>query len=177
MNMHIDINEYAIIGKSNTLIFRRLVPTSTGDVWTWLTENHRRRQWLADGEMTLSEGTEFELVWRNDDLDKAPDEIVEGTSSSHSMRCVVTEIEPGRALSFTWMNSGGVSFGLAQKGAGTVLEIVHKELPDRENLIRIAAGWHAHLDILDARIRGVRPEPFWESWRRLRAEYDQRIAA
>ena len=36
-------------------------------------------------------------------------------------------------------------------------------------LLGVSAGWHLHLDILEARVRGIEPAPFWDGWRRLRA--------
>jgi len=39
----------------------------------------------------------------------------------------------------------------------------------------VSAGWHAHLDMLVARMTGQEPEPFWDHWVKLKAEYDPRI--
>lgn len=36
---------------------------------------------------------------------------------------------------------------------------------------------HAHLGVLVARVRGERPEPFWDSWSRLNKDYARRIPA
>ena len=41
--------------------------------------------------------------------------------------------------------------------------------------MNVSAGWHAHLDILAARISGAVPPPFWDGWLRLKKEYGQRI--
>jgi hypothetical protein len=41
----------------------------------------------------------------------------------------------------------------------------------------VGAGWHMHLDILVARMRGGEPEPFWGGWSRLKNEYERRVPA
>ena len=46
--------------------------------------------------------------------------------------------------------------------------MIHRRLPDRESLLGVGAGWHAHLDMLVARLTGKEPEPFWDGWSRLR---------
>ncbi len=39
---------------------------------------------------------------------------------------------------------------------------------DRRSMQEVAASWHMHLDILVARATGKEPEPFWDSWSRLK---------
>ena len=56
-----------------------------------------------------------------------------------------------------------------------LLTVIHRRLPDRGMMLGVSAGWHAHLDMLVARLTGTEPEPFWDGWSRLKAEYDQRI--
>ena len=56
-----------------------------------------------------------------------------------------------------------------------LLTILHARAPDRKTLLNVSAGWHTHLDILVARVSGKEPSPFWETWQRLRAEYDQQL--
>jgi hypothetical protein len=42
-------------------------------------------------------------------------------------------------------------------------------------MVGVSTGWHAHLDMLAARLSGEESEPFWDRFSRLRAEYDRRI--
>ena len=42
-------------------------------------------------------------------------------------------------------------------------------------MVGVSTGWHAHLDMLAARLNGETSEPFWDGFNRLRAEYDRRI--
>ena len=42
-------------------------------------------------------------------------------------------------------------------------------------MVGVSTGWHAHLDMLVARLTGEEPGPFWDGFTRLQAEYDRRI--
>jgi len=43
--------------------------------------------------------------------------------------------------------------------------------------LNVASGWHAHLDLLEARMRDRQPEPFWVAVARLKADYDRQLPA
>jgi len=55
--------------------------------------------------------------------------------------------------------------------------LVHRRLPDRPTLLRVAAGWHSHLDVLVARSSGKEPAAFWDGMIGLLEDYDKRIPA
>ncbi len=56
-----------------------------------------------------------------------------------------------------------------------LLTVIHRRLPDRGMTLGVSAGWHAHLNVLAARLSGEEPEPFWDGWSRLKAEYERRM--
>ena len=56
-----------------------------------------------------------------------------------------------------------------------LLTLTHCRLPDGARL-NIAAGWHAHLDLLVASVTGAQKGPFWDGWKRLRDAYERRLA-
>ncbi len=89
----------------------------------------------------------------------------------------ITELDPPRRLAFTWAGSGDVSFELEPKGDRVLLTVTHRRLPDRSTLLNVSAGWHAHLDVLKARMNAGTAGSFWEAWERLKAEYDRRLPA
>ena len=92
------------------------------------------------------------------------------------MESRITELDPPRKLSFTWgKGSGDVSFELEPRGERVLLTVTHRRLPDRGMMVGVSTGWHAHLDMLVARLSGETSEPFWDRFSRLRAEYDRRI--
>jgi len=160
-----------------TLKIERLLPGPIERVWAFLTESELRRQWLAAGEMQPKAGTAFTFTWRNDELTETPGERPEGFPATHSMHSRIVEFDPPRKLVFEWNNSGNVSFELEPKGTKVLLTVIHRRLPDRATLLKVAAGWHAHLDVLVLRAEGKTPTDFWTGWQRLHKAYGERIPA
>jgi uncharacterized protein YndB with AHSA1/START domain len=168
---------YGELTESATLRIVRLLPGPIERVWAYLTDSKLRRQWLASGNMEMKVGAPFELVWRNDELNNPPSPRPPGRPEEHRMQSRITELDPPRKLAFAWDRSGDVSFELDPKGDEVLLTVIHRRLPDRETLLRVASGWHMHLDVLVARATGKEPEPFWDGWARLHTEYDRRLPA
>lgn len=56
-----------------------------------------------------------------------------------------------------------------------LLTLTHSRIADRSTRLNVSAGWHAHLDVLSARLAGAEPEPFWDEWLQLKAEYEKRL--
>ena len=158
-----------------TLRIERLLPGPMERVWAYLTESDLRRQWLAAGNMELALGASFELVWRNNELNNPPTAEATNSQVDHRMLCHITELDPPRRLAFTWQGSGDVSFELTPSGEQVLLTVIHRRLPDRTMLLKVAAGWHMHLDILVARANADMPAPFWDGWNRLQKDYDTRF--
>jgi uncharacterized protein YndB with AHSA1/START domain len=177
MNHVATLDAYGVVTEPATLTIERLLPGPIDRVWAYLTQSELRRQWFAAGDMELKLGATVELHWRNDELTNPPGERPPGSSSEHTLECRITELDPPRRLAITWGRSGGVSFALDSVGEEVRLTLVHRRLPDRETMLKVGAGWHAHLDLLVARITGAAPAPFWDTWTRLKHEYDARIPA
>jgi uncharacterized protein YndB with AHSA1/START domain len=126
--------------------------------------------------MEMKVGAPFELVWRNSELTNPPGKRPEGLGEEHRMESHIIELDPPRKLSFTWgKGSGDVSFELESRGERVLLTVTHRRLPDRRMMLGVSTGWHAHLDMLVARLTGEEPGPFWDGFTRLKAEYDRRI--
>lgn len=159
-----------------TLRIHRTLPGPIERVWSYLTKSDLRRQWLASGEMDLKVGATFELVWRNDELTRSPGQRPPGFAEEHRMQGRITELDPPRKLAITWGKTGGVSFELQPSGKEVLLTIVHHRVTERTTLLNVSAGWHMHLDVLVARSNGLEPEAYWDGWKRLRTEYDQRFS-
>jgi uncharacterized protein YndB with AHSA1/START domain len=166
---------YGVLTEPATVRIERLLPGPVERVWAYLTESNLRRQWLAAGDMELKVGTPFELVWRNDELTDPPGERPDGFGGEHRMQSRIIELDPPRRIAFTWGGSGDVSFDLEPQGDEVLVTVVHRRLPDRATLLKVAAGWHSHLDVLVARATGKPAAPFWDAFLRLETEYAARI--
>jgi hypothetical protein len=68
-----------------------------------------------------------------------------------------------------------VRFELTPRDDMVLLEVTHRRLARRDEMLSVAAGWHTHLSILAGRLSGRTPAGFWSTHTRLEAEYEQRI--
>src|SRR5687767_12761356 len=134
------LDSYGVLTEPATLTIQRLLPGPIERVWAYLTESDLRRQWLAAGQMEMKAGASFELVWRNAELNNPPSQRPAGLPEEHSMHSRITELDPPRKLAIAWGRSGGVSFELEPKGKKVLLTLIHRRLPDRETLLKVAAG-------------------------------------
>jgi uncharacterized protein YndB with AHSA1/START domain len=173
------LDAYGTLIEPATLKIQRLLPGPIDRVWAYLMESDLRRQWLASGVMGSKPGTSFEFVWRNDELTDPPGQRPEGMSEEHRMTCTIIECAAPHRLVISWgeKQTGEVAFTLEKMGDKVMLTIIHRRLPEGNMLLCVAAGWHAHLDVLAARLTGTTPAPHWDHWNRLHAEYTQRLPA
>lgn len=166
---------HGVLTEPTTLTLRRVLPGTIERVWAYLTDSDLRRKWLASGEMAMQVGSPFALTWRNDELTDPPGQRPEGFSEEHTMQSRITELDPPRRISFTWNESGEVSFDLEPHGDDVLFTITHRRVPNHAALLSVSAGWHSHLDVLVARLAGTDPAPHWDNWSRLKQEYAQRM--
>lgn len=177
MNVHAAPDAYGVLTDLDTLRIQRLLPGPIERVWAHFVDADLRRRWLAAGEMGTEPGSSFELVWRNDELTDPPGRRPDGFGEEHRMTGRITEIDPPRRLAFTWGDTGGVTIELEPAGEEVLLTVTHRRLPEGPSSLNVRAGWHAHLDLLADRLSGRTPEPHWDHWTRLKAEYEGRSPA
>jgi uncharacterized protein YndB with AHSA1/START domain len=159
------------------LRIERMLPGPIERVWDYLTKSELRRQWLAAGEMEMKVGAPFELVWRNDELSAQPSQRPDGFGEEHRLQSRILALDPPHRLVIAFGDAGEVAFDLATRGGKVLLSVTHSRLPDRETMLMVGAGWHAHLDVMVARLGGAEPGPFWDAWRALKDDYDRRLPA
>ncbi len=161
-----------IIGPG-TLRIERLLPGPIERVWAYLTESEKRGTWLASGETELRVGGKVEFHFLHASLTPHNEPIPERFKSMEhgaSFAGRVTQCEPPRLLSYTWGDSGEVTFELAPRGDHVLLVITDRRTDSSED-VGAAAGWDAHLGILEDNLAGKTPRPFWSNWLRLEEEY------
>jgi len=178
------MTEFGIVTAPDTLRIERVLPGPIDRVWSYLTDANKRATWLAAGEMESHVGGRVELVFRNSELtgkgDHPPPKY-EKYDGEQRLLGRITACEPPRLLSYSWGGEPGaaseVSFELNERGKDVLLIVTHTRLASRDDMISVAGGWHAHLDILVSRITERDPAPFWATHTRLEAEYERRIPA
>jgi uncharacterized protein len=144
--------------------FERVYDFTADELWRALTDPEQLRGWLAHVrslDLRIGGGVRFEF---------GEDNHVHGE---------VLAVEPGRVLEYTWRYPGEdesvVRFELVPQEQGTLLVLDHRLL-NRAAGIGYGAGWHAHLDMLDAALRGEAAE-FMVRFLELRPSYEERAAA
>jgi len=168
--------KYGVLKDSETFRIERLLPGTIERVWSYLTDPERRRKWFGDGPMELRAGGGVELQFEFSGLSS------EATPADQENSCtvvgIVTRCEPPRLLSYTWGNepdASEVSFELEARGEHVLLVITHRRLKNREMAVKVATGWHAHLELLCDHLNGREPRPFWTAKKRLEDEYRERV--
>jgi uncharacterized protein YndB with AHSA1/START domain len=122
-----------------TVHFERVYDYRQEELWAALTEPGQLRGWLGEVEVDLRVGGR--IVIRFGDTD-------EGMAAG-----VIRELDPPRVLEYGWTYPGETDsvlrLELAPHGDGTLLILDHRRLP-ASAAAGYGAGWHAHLDTLDA---------------------------
>ena len=176
-------NEHGIITEAGAIRFERLLPGPIERVWEYLVDSDMRRTWLAQGPMELRPGGAVEMTWYNSEL-AGPEELTPekfAKYEGYSMRGRVLEADPPHRLVYTWPEEVGseseVSFELAERGEKVLLTLTHRRLDRRSLVVGVGGGWHSHLAVLEARLEGRDPPPFWPMVERLEHEYEARVPA
>ena len=143
--------------------FERLYDATPDELWAALTDPRRLGDWLADA-------TRFELVVGGD--------VHFRFGHAGEVHGRVRAVEPKRLLEYTWTYGGEVEsvvrFEIVPGEEGCLLVLDHRQL-GRDAGAEYGAGWHAHLDKLEAALQGGSVD-FLERYLDLRPSYDERAA-
>lgn len=157
-----------VITKPDAVRIERILPGPIERVWSYLTESGKRATWLAAGEMDLRPGGRIHYVFNHANLtehDEVPPAKYAQYAGETRMSGKVIACDPPRHLVQTWEEDSGVdsevTIDLSEVGDKVRLVLTHRRLQSRDEVIGVAAGWHAHLDILVDRLNGRSPKPFW----------------
>ena len=169
-------NEYGIAREPGTFRIERVLPGPIERIWAYLTDPEKRRKWFGAGPMELLVGGHVELQFRFSEL------TTEKTPPNKDDSCEVpgrvTQCDPPRLLSYIWgdgPDASEVTFELTPRGRDVLLVITHRRLGDLGKMISVASGWHTHMDILEDRLSGRNPRPFWTTKARIEEQYSKRL--
>ena len=174
------MSEYGVVTEPGTVRIQRVLPGPIERVWAYLTESEKRGAWLASGNMEPRVGGQVDLHFRNSELSghaEAPPEKYRDRACGGSSSGRVTAWEPPRRLAYRWSGDSEVTFELTPREADVLLVLTHRRLGGREEMLSVSAGWHAHLGILNDKLAGREPHPFWSTHARVERDYEQRLPA
>jgi uncharacterized protein YndB with AHSA1/START domain len=159
------MSDHATSPAKKTVRLERLLPGPIERVWAFLTEADKRARWFAGGEMPKDARSDFSLFFQHKNLtDEAGPEMYKSAVEGLHSPCTMRRWEPPRALAFDWGEPGAasrVTFELFERGESVLFVITHTQLPNRDEMINVSGGWHAHTDMLEALLRGAKAKPFW----------------
>ena len=134
-------------------------------VWDMLTDPSRFVDWLAPGELELTQGGTAKLNF---------------TDSGTIIDSSVTACDPPRLIEYSWSGPGEperpVRWETAPDGSGTHLTLTLR-VPEDEDIARACAGWEAHLMMLLAAIEGVPIKFPFERFQTTREAYKSQVEA
>jgi uncharacterized protein YndB with AHSA1/START domain len=168
----------------HTVQFERLLPGPVEKIWSYLTDGEKRGEWFAAGAIPSKPGEQFELRFNHNRLspNKAPppDRYKEMDANGFVSHEKLLALEPMHRLVHTFGAEGTavseVEFLLVPEGDQVRLTLTHRKIPDRAYAVNISGGWHSHLSILQDKVEGKVPPPFWDVWRQTEHTYENRYA-
>jgi uncharacterized protein YndB with AHSA1/START domain len=121
--------------------FERVYDYTPEELWAAITEPEQVRGWLGEAELDLSEGGEGRVTFDEDDV----------------ATLQVRRIEPGRLVEYDWTfpnePQSVLRLEVEPREHGTLLVLDHSLLAE-DDITEYSAGWHSHLDWLDAHLGG-----------------------
>ena len=159
--------------------FVRTLPGPIERVWPYLVDSKLRGTWFARGELEPRVGGKVTFHFLHRELtphDEPTPERWKAIEDGRTLHGEVLRFEPPRVVAFTFGQSE-VTFELEPIGASTDvrLTVTDVKLPTPADRIGNAAGWHSHLGVLEERLRGQEPAPFWARVVRYNDEYEKRF--
>lgn len=149
----------------NELRFERLLDAPVDKVWEYIVDPELRGRWFMPGKFDGRVGGAIGFTMDHDNLsdDDVPMPAKYAPYSGNSWEERITAIDPPHRLAFTWDEgkSGEVTIELSAAGERTRLVLTHSGIPDRDGAINFGGGWHAHLAVLEKRLRGEGVPDFW----------------
>lgn len=175
------MSDYGRMVSAHGIAFKRRFAADRAALWDHLVEPDKRARWFCGGSTGKAAGEEIVLDFDHRQLSDSapPDKYAAEQQATHRGR--LHAYDPPERLAFSWLEPGGsqsseVTIMLSETSEGEcVLELDHTGLADREMLIGVLAGWHAHLDLLAEVLGGERRSDFWTRDLQLEAEYARRV--
>lgn len=146
-------------------------------MWRWLVDDDKRSQWFAAGTIEPRPGGTVSLVFDHDNLSTEavpyPERFLD--TKGFVAPGEVVECDPPRLLAFHWGGGNDLTrFELEDAGDNrTRLTLTHSRLNDRKERVGTAAGWHAHLAVLEAKLSDGGIRNFWAIHEQAERDYER----
>ena len=171
------MNNYASASGTALRIERRL-PGPIERLWAYLVEPQKRALWFVGGVWDLEAGGQARCEWDHTKLSDEPTPEAWKSFDGMTTTGTITRVDPPRLLAYrTDMGAGEIeiTFELKPDGDHVIFSITQAPVADAQGKASFASGWHAYIDILEDRVRNVKPRAFWTNFSRLEKEYATRF--
>ena len=176
-------NTLATMTAPGTIVLKRTLPGPIDRVWAYLVEPELRKKWIAAGAMDLKPGGSYEYIFDHDELsetkESVPEKYKDDCYPGMTMSGRIITVEPPKLLHMSWAEGSDeaseVKFELEELGSDVLLTLTHMKLFDKDLLVGVSAGWHAHVDIMEDNLRGNTPRPFWATHMPLEDTYRESL--
>jgi len=170
------MTEYASASGSTLRIERRL-PGPIERVWSYLVDPQKRALWYVGGAWELKQGGKAPCEWDHTRLSDEPTPEAWKSFDGMTTMGTITRVEPPHLLAYRGDMGGEefeVTFELKVDGNEVIFSITQAPVADGMKP-SFGSGWHAYIDILEDRMRNVKPRAFWTNFDKLQAEYATRF--
>lgn len=175
------MNDRATFASDTALEIVRTFPGPIERVWDYLTIGELRRKWFAGGEIEARAGGRLLFEFDHRRISQSPPpEKYKDHGGAMTAEARVEEYDPPHRLVFTWPEADSapdsrVIITLSEKGEEVILHLRHERLEIPKTRPGIAAGWHAHLDLLGDLLAARVARDFWPHFTALEATYEGRL--
>ncbi|MEM6908873.1 MAG: SRPBCC family protein [Pseudomonadota bacterium] len=168
-------NDVKFVG-GDAIVITRVLRGPVERVWDYLVKDELRRKWFCAGDVSEEVGGRIEFDFDHSRFCPSPPPPEYEGSEPVSFQGEVLSYRPPEELSFTWPEAEAgpgtkVTITLFAKGDDVELSLKHERLDNVDYKIGAAAGWHAHLDVLDDILDTRDVRDFWENEQALEAHY------
>ncbi|MBC7987087.1 MAG: SRPBCC family protein [Sphingomonadaceae bacterium] len=147
--------------ESGAIRFERLLPGPIERVWAYLVDPDKRATWFCGGTEPSRAGETLTFFFDHKAMSGEPyPERFANMEDGVSIDAEVTAFEPPRLLAWEWEGER-TRVELAEEGDKVRLVLTEGPLAAREKKIGNAAGWQAHLGVLEDRLAGRPLRGFW----------------
>lgn len=147
--------------ESGALRFERLLPGPIERVWTYIVDPEKRARWFCGGTMLTGprETASFHFDHEAMSGEPYPDRFA-NMAGGVTMPVAITAFETPHLIAWEWQ---GERTRIELSGAGDKVRLVLTEGPftDAKKITGNAAGWQAHLSVLEDRLTGRPLRGFW----------------
>ena len=154
---------------ARTIRFERDLPGPIERLWAYLTESDKRATWLYPGDIPTAPGGESRKSFPGEDGEPGMTIVLR-----------TRVYDPPHVLEYAWIEQSApdapaseshVRFELHERGDRVRLTLTHGAV-DPASVASVAAGWHAHLDVLGTVLTGAEGPDAYARYETLLPQYE-----